>query len=102
MDTGELNHLSVLILLFLSEPTCTLTIFLFVKQLFPHQSNVPWQWVGNRPLARWVNAQRKKYMDMERGKKSNLTPDQIRRLEEIGFRWSTEGKGRYGENALVL
>mmetsp|Transcript_36677 Transcript_36677/g.80185 ORF Transcript_36677/g.80185 Transcript_36677/m.80185 type:complete len:517 (-) Transcript_36677:198-1748(-) len=59
--------------------------------------NVPWQWGGNRPLARWVNAQRKKYVDMERGKKSNLTPDQIRRLEEIGFRWSTEGKGRYTE-----
>mmetsp|Transcript_11373 Transcript_11373/g.23981 ORF Transcript_11373/g.23981 Transcript_11373/m.23981 type:complete len:546 (+) Transcript_11373:103-1740(+) len=57
--------------------------------------NIPWRWIGNRPLAAWVNAQRKKYMDMQRGKTSNLTQDQIRRLEEIGFRWNTGGTGRY-------
>ena len=49
--------------------------------------NVPWRWTTNRPLAAWVNAQRKKYVDMQKGRKSNLTQEQIRLLDEIGFRW---------------
>lgn len=34
---------------------------------------------------------------MENGKKTNLAPEQIRRLEKVGFRWSTNRKGRHVE-----
>ena len=41
--------------------------------------------------------QRKKYVDrFEKGKKTNLTDDHIRRLEALGFRWKSKGKRSYG------
>lgn len=50
---------------------------------------MPWRWKTNRPLAAWVNAQRKKYVDLQKGRKTNLTEQNIRLLDEIGFRWQT-------------
>ena len=58
------------------------------KQQYGHP-NVPWRWKTNRPLAAWVNAQRKKYVDLQKGRKTNLTEENIRLLDEIGFRWQT-------------
>ena len=58
------------------------------KQQHGHP-NVPWQWKTNRPLAAWVNAQRKKYVELQKGRKTNLTEENIRLLDEIGFRWQT-------------
>ena len=57
--------------------------------------NVPWQWHENPALAQWVNTQRKKYKDLTDGKKNNLSEEQIDKLNSIGFKWSTGGKGRY-------
>ena len=57
-------------------------------------ANVPWRWKENMPLAGWVNAQRNKFRDLCNGKHSNITAEQIQKLNAIGFRWSTKGKGR--------
>jgi len=38
-------------------------------------------WPDNPILARWVGTQRTRY------KKEKLSPDRVRRLEEIGFEW---------------
>lgn len=57
--------------------------------------NVPWQWKENVALAQWVNSQRKKYKDLMDGKRNNLTDEQINRLNLIGFKWNSGGKGRY-------
>mmetsp|Transcript_2145 Transcript_2145/g.6204 ORF Transcript_2145/g.6204 Transcript_2145/m.6204 type:complete len:528 (-) Transcript_2145:1233-2816(-) len=61
--------------------------------------NVPWRWKTNRPLAAWVNAQRKKYMDIRKGRKSNLTQDNIRLLDEIGFRWQGQTNKSHAKSA---
>mmetsp|Transcript_20583 Transcript_20583/g.36998 ORF Transcript_20583/g.36998 Transcript_20583/m.36998 type:complete len:485 (-) Transcript_20583:972-2426(-) len=60
--------------------------------------NVPWQWKENVALAQWVNSQRKKYKDLLEGKRNNLSEEQINRLNSIGFKWNTGGKGRYSED----
>mmetsp|Transcript_56531 Transcript_56531/g.120064 ORF Transcript_56531/g.120064 Transcript_56531/m.120064 type:complete len:470 (+) Transcript_56531:193-1602(+) len=60
--------------------------------------NVPWQWKEHVALAQWVNSQRKKYKDLLEGKKNNLGEEQINRLNSIGFKWNTGGKGRYTDN----
>ncbi|KAL3784308.1 hypothetical protein HJC23_004972 [Cyclotella cryptica] len=73
------------------------------KRRFGH-ANVPWQWKENVSLAQWVNSQRKKYKDLADGKRNNLSVEQISRLNGIGFKWSTGGRGRYnpdGETALT-
>lgn len=49
--------------------------------------NVPDDWTAQPELARWVAQQR-------RAKKQNLlTPEQVSRMEEIGFAWSTHDGG---------
>lgn len=49
--------------------------------------NVPDDWTAQPELARWVAKQR-------RAKKQNqLTPEQVSRMEEIGFAWSTHDGG---------
>jgi hypothetical protein len=70
------------------------SLFISFKKRFGHV-NVPWQWKENVALAQWVNSQRKKYKDLTDGKKSNLSKEQINKLNSIGFQWSTGGKGRY-------
>lgn len=62
--------------------------------------NVTWQWKENVSLAQWVNSQRKKYKDLLEGKRNNLSEEQINRLNLIGFKWSTGGKGRYTDNPI--
>lgn len=61
--------------------------------------NVPWQWKENVSLAQWVNSQRKKYKDLLEGKRNNLSEEQIKRLNSIGFKWNTGGKGRYTDSS---
>jgi superfamily II DNA or RNA helicase len=49
--------------------------------------NVPSEWTAQPQLARWATMQR-------RAKKQNqLTPEQVSRMEEIGFAWSTNDGG---------
>mmetsp|Transcript_11230 Transcript_11230/g.24773 ORF Transcript_11230/g.24773 Transcript_11230/m.24773 type:complete len:541 (+) Transcript_11230:82-1704(+) len=63
--------------------------------------NVPWQWKENIPLAQWVNSQRKKYKDLMDGKRNNLAEEHINKLNDIGFKWNTGGRGRYAaENGM--
>ncbi|KAL3785750.1 hypothetical protein ACHAWO_009536 [Cyclotella atomus] len=74
------------------------------KRRFGHV-NVPWQrafsfsnqWKENISLAQWVNSQRKKYKDLSDGKRNNLSAEQVSRLNSIGFKWSTGGRGRYNQ-----
>ena len=50
--------------------------------------DVPTTFPENQKLANWVMAQRSAYKKKMAGKHSTMTDDRIRRLEEIGFRWS--------------
>ena len=48
---------------------------------------VPARWVGNRPLARWVETQRRQHSLMKQNKPSQLTPERIKLLDELEFEW---------------
>jgi hypothetical protein len=52
---------------------------------------VPYKCSGHESLALWVRRQRCQYKFREEGKKSNLTDERIRALEELGFVWSSYG-----------
>ena len=62
-------------------------------------ANVPWRWIHNRPLAHWVVTQRNKYKALKDGKQTNLTQEQIEKMESIGFSWSTGGTGKYDRSS---
>jgi len=49
--------------------------------------HVPTKYKQNTALGRWVSTQRAEYKKYCEGEKSNMTPDKIRRLEEVGFAW---------------
>ncbi|GKY90303.1 hypothetical protein MPSEU_000004300 [Mayamaea pseudoterrestris] len=52
-------------------------------------SNVPAKWAADPSLARWVAYQRSSYkMYQEGDPRSSMTPERIRRLEELEFCWS--------------
>ena len=59
------------------------TALIAYKDAHNGDCNVPNNWPGDRQLGTWVSEQRKAKM---RGK---LSPERIRRLEEIGFVWVT-------------
>ena len=65
-------------------------------------TNVPFRWIGNRPLAQWVTAQRTKYMNLRAGenRRACISASQIQRLNAIGFEWSATG-GRYNRTPRV-
>jgi len=50
------------------------------KQAHGH-CNVPWEWKDNPKLARWCSTQRTRY------KFNGLSPDRVKRLKELGFRF---------------
>lgn len=43
-------------------------------------------------LGKWVCSQRAKYKSMQRGEKTNLTEEQVKRLTEWGFSWESKIK----------
>ena len=58
--------------------------------------HVKWQDPQHKSLSNWVGRMRNLYQDKSRGKHSAiLTDERIKRLEEIGFLWSTGGSGKY-------
>jgi hypothetical protein len=54
------------------------------KQRFGH-TNVPKKYPENPQLAVWVKCQRRQFKLYSEGKRSNTTPDRIRRLSSLGF-----------------
>ena len=58
------------------------------KREFGH-CNVPYRYLVNPSLGNWCNAMRYAYKKIRQGQtpKGNLTQDQIKRLEEIAFKW---------------
>jgi hypothetical protein len=49
---------------------------------------VPISYKPNKALANWVSNLRKQYNLLQEGKKSNLTEEKIKELNEIGFVWN--------------
>ena len=60
-------------------------LLLFQKQ--HGHMNVPCKYPPNRPLAKWVSHQRTHHRYVRQGKPSNLTPERIRQLTDLGFAW---------------
>lgn len=56
------------------------------RNAFLH-SNVPSNYSENPQLATWVKCQRRQYKLYMEGKPSNMTPQRIRELEDVGFEW---------------
>jgi len=49
--------------------------------------DVPYGWVQNLDLGRWVSYQRTLYKLYKAGRPSSMTPFKINKLESIGFKW---------------
>jgi hypothetical protein len=49
--------------------------------------NVPTGYIENIPLVNWVKCQRRQYLFLKEGRKSNMTTQRIDDLESIGFEW---------------
>lgn len=60
-----------------------------LKEYYKAHGNcmVPARWIGNRPLARWVETQRRQHTLMKQNKPSQLTPERIKLLDELEFEW---------------
>lgn len=50
--------------------------------------SVPQKYPENPSLGIWVNKQRMEFKQLQDGKKSSMTPERIRALEEVGFTWA--------------
>jgi len=49
---------------------------------------VPKGYTSDRELANWVRNQRLEYTNLQRGKKSRMTPERLDLLTAMGFTWS--------------
>jgi Helicase associated domain len=56
------------------------------RQLFKH-CNVPSNYYDNPRLATWIKCQRRQYKLYVENKPSNMTPQRIQHLENLGFEW---------------
>jgi hypothetical protein len=56
------------------------------RQQFKH-CNVPSNYFDNPRLATWIKCQRRQYKLYVEGKPSNMTPQRIQHLENLGFEW---------------
>lgn len=63
------------------------------KVVYGH-CNVPSTFPANPQLTTWVKCQRRQYKFLFSGKRSNLTPERIAKLNEIGFNWNVRGYNR--------
>ena len=54
-------------------------------------TNVPTQYSENKRLATWCIQQRTHHRFLRQGKQSSMTPMRIKKLDKIGFVWSTYG-----------
>ena len=53
-----------------------------------NHTNVPRQYLQNKPLGLWVLRQRNEYKLVEEGKPSHLTKERIESLNKLGFVWN--------------
>jgi hypothetical protein len=53
------------------------------------KTNVPQHHPPNQPLANWVKTQRTQYKLLKRGRKSAMTAEHIKSLNELDFEWGT-------------
>jgi hypothetical protein len=58
--------------------------------------NVPRTYLQNAQLGTWINTQRKQYRLLQLGQNSQMIPDRINKLEQLGFEWSKCGKSDWG------
>jgi hypothetical protein len=49
--------------------------------------NVPTGYIDNISLGNWVQCQRRQYMLLKEGRKSNMTTQRVHDLESVGFEW---------------
>lgn len=57
-------------------------------------SDVPHEWEDCPQLGFWVANQRQQYRYLQLGKKSALTEDRIKKLNDLGFVWKMQGGRR--------
>jgi hypothetical protein len=57
-------------------------------------TNVPQQFPSNKPLGNWVNNQRQQYKLLQDGKKSLMTTERKKSLNELDFEWRLGGRAR--------
>mmetsp|Transcript_2171 Transcript_2171/g.3991 ORF Transcript_2171/g.3991 Transcript_2171/m.3991 type:complete len:934 (-) Transcript_2171:103-2904(-) len=56
---------------------------------------VPQRYPSNPSLGTWVNTQRRHYKLLQDGRRSCLTEDRLKKLNEIGFVWSTQSSSAH-------
>jgi len=56
--------------------------------------NVPSNFSDNPRLATWIKCQRRQYKLYMEGKPSNMTPQRIQHLENLGFEWELRSYGK--------
>ena len=71
------------------------------KERYRH-CNVPTKYPQNPQLAIWVKCQRRQYKLHERGRKSNITPDRVQKLLDIGFVFHPRGRNTNRSKLLKL
>lgn len=55
--------------------------------------DVPYKYVKNPKLGRWVRTQRYQYILMRQGKRSPMNVERKKALENVGFRWQVQSVG---------
>jgi len=71
------------------------------KESFGH-TRVPRRYNNDDGLGAWVKNQRDKHRLFREGKKSPLTPERIKLLDEIGFEWSLKDVDKSIDNSIEI
>jgi Helicase associated domain len=53
---------------------------------------VPTKWPQDMSLGRWVSMQRGQYKDFKAGRKTVMTKERIKLLQDIGFEWAISSR----------
>lgn len=55
----------------------------------------------DKELANWVRNQRLEEANMKKGKKSRMTPERLKALSDLGFKWSAPTASRKSKDGAV-
>ena len=61
--------------------------FRLVSNSFTFAGRVPTKWEEDPTLGRWVSMQRSHYKDLRAGRKTTMTKERVKKLQDIGFDW---------------